>query len=128
MRPSVAAIIGVIVDAFRVSAAFRAAARGDSENAMRKLLRLGDFTSATFEVRLLKGALHSHIANHQAAADELLAAARAVRADTRLSRAEMNYLVAYAFQYWAYSAHQVGLEPTEEMRTSSGWKVRLKPA
>jgi hypothetical protein len=36
-------------------------------------------------------------------------AARIVRADKRLSRAEANYLVAYAVQYWEHSAGTIGL-------------------
>lgn len=117
MRPSVSGILGIVVDAFRVSAAFRAAGRGNIDQAMRELSRVGEFTSKTFEVRLLKGALYSHMKNHLAATDELLAAVRAVKADSRVGAADANYLIAYAFQYWAYSAHEIGLQPADEAKS-----------
>lgn len=46
---------------------------------------------------------------HELAVDELVAAAREIRASKRLSRVEVNYLVAYAVQYWECSAQEIGL-------------------
>ncbi len=53
--------------------------------------------------------MYSCLGVHERAVDELALAAQTVRATRRLSRAETNYLVAYAVQYWRHSASKIGL-------------------
>jgi hypothetical protein len=131
--PRVGGVLRIIVDSFRVSAAFSSAARGEIEQALTTLNRVGEFTSGTFEVRLLKGALYSHLARHDAAVEELILAARAVKADKRLSQVESNYLVAYAVQYWEYSARRIDMstvtkEIADTLKVENPIEVALVPA
>lgn len=85
------------------------AAHGQYQQALAVLNGLGRDTRHLYEVELLRGALYSHLGMHERAVDELLLAIQTVRSEKRLSKAEANYLVAYAVQYWRHSAWQIGL-------------------
>jgi len=102
-------VFTAIRDSFRITRAFAMAARGEYEEALNILNGLGQDTRHLYEVELLRGALYSHLGMHERAAGELVLAAETIKADKRLSKAEANYLVAYAVQYWKYSAWQIGL-------------------
>jgi hypothetical protein len=108
-------IIAAIGDSFRITKAFDMAARGEYEKALNVLNRLGQHTRHLYRARLLRGALYSHLAMHERAVIELASAAQTIKADKRFSKAESNYLVAYAVQYWRHSAWEIGLhEMTKE--------------
>jgi hypothetical protein len=98
-----------VVDSIRVTRAFSAASRKERKEALAILDKLGRHASANYDVYLLRGAIYTGLGMHEAAMPQLLSGARAVRANGRFSKAEVNYLIAYAIQYWQYSADQSGV-------------------
>jgi hypothetical protein len=97
-----------IQDAVRLARAFRSAAHGRFDEALRTLDSLGEDGNRLYDARLLRGALYSLLGMHGLAVAELLAAAQQIKRSSRLSKVEVNYLVAYAVQYWEASAEQIG--------------------
>jgi len=98
-----------LVDSIRVTRAFSATSRGEYREALAILDKLGRHAATFYEVYLIRGAIYTSLGMHDAAMPPLLDGARAVRADGRLSKAEVDYLIAYAIQYWQYSADQSGV-------------------
>jgi hypothetical protein len=102
-------IFKAVRDAIRIDRAFSAAAQNRNDEALRALGGLGEDAKKLYDVKLLKGALYSLLNMHDQAVDELASAAQQIKASRRFSKAEANYLVAYAIQYWEHSADQIGL-------------------
>jgi hypothetical protein len=98
-----------IRDALRIDKAFNAAAHGAHSEALGVIDSLGERAKRLYDVRLLKGALLCQVGMHDQAIDELTAAVKSVKLSKKLSKAEANYLTAYAMQYWERSAEEVGL-------------------
>lgn len=98
-----------IKDAVRLSKAFNAAGHGRYDDALRTLDSLGHDGNRLYDAKLLRGALYSLLGKHDLAVAELLSAAQQIKRSNRLSKAEENYLIAYAVQYWEASAEQIGL-------------------
>ena len=96
-------------DAFRITKAFDLAGHGRYPEALELLDRVGPNFRYDCEVRLLRGALYSLLDRHDEAIDELVLAARLVKADKSLTKTEANYLVLYAVQYFEYSLDQRGI-------------------
>jgi hypothetical protein len=98
-----------IGDAFRITRAADLAAHKRYSEALELLDRVvGGGFRYDHEVRLLRGALYCLLDRHDDALDELVLAARLVKADKLLAKAEANYLILYAIQYFEYSLDQLG--------------------
>jgi len=111
-----------IKDAIRLSKAFSAAGHRRYDEALRILDSLGYDGNRLYDTKLLRGALYSLLGKHDLAVAELLSAAQQIKRSNRLSKAEANYLVAYAVQYWEASAEQIGLHSVTK-ETAESLKV-----
>jgi hypothetical protein len=110
-----------IEDAVRLSKAFNAAGHGRYDDALRTLDSLGPDGNRLHDAKFLRGALYSLLGKHDLAVAELLSAAQQIKRSNRLSKAEANYLVAYAVQYWETSAEQIGLHAVTKETAESLW-------
>ena len=99
-----------LLDSNRIVRAYRAASRGKRHEALAILDKLGRQMSQNYSVHLLRGVIYSNLGMHDAAMSHLEAGARAVRGKgRRFNKAELDYMIAFAIQFWQYSAVHAGI-------------------